>query len=316
MAKLKENIIYAIVVSYNGEKWIEQCISSLNSSIVSTNVVVIDNGSSDKTVSIIRTKFPFVHIIESKVNLGFGQANNKGINLALERGADFILLLNQDAWIQPDTISCLVNIAKQYPEYGVISPLHLKPNSNQLEYNFATFIGRTSNRQAVLSDFLFKDPKEIFDIDFVNAACWLLPRKCIEKVGGFDPIIFHYFEDDDFCKRVHYHEFKIGFTPNTKIFHAVDNFQRLYKNKREQVFSNVSRSMGYLVLQLKHNNGRFITIYLNQIFHLWNEAINDLFARNFYGIWFRLYLMLKMTKLYYRIKNSRKVSKETGLTYL
>ena len=91
--------ILVIIVSYNFERWIDRCLNSLRQSEQQADVVVIDNASQDRTVSLIESRYPEVRLIKSKENLGFGRANNIGMKIALKEGYDAVFLLNQDAWI-------------------------------------------------------------------------------------------------------------------------------------------------------------------------------------------------------------------------
>ena len=99
--------ILTIIVSYNFEKWIERCLGSLKASSHPTDIIVIDNCSNDRTVEIIKTQYTYVRLIENHANLGFGKANNIGMQLALREGYDAVFLLNQDAWIGSDTLATL-----------------------------------------------------------------------------------------------------------------------------------------------------------------------------------------------------------------
>ena len=92
--------IFAIVVTYNGMRWYDRCFGSLRNSDMPVETIVIDNASTDETVSYIKEHFHEVCLIESKENLGFAKANNIGIKRALDNGADYVFLLNQDAWVE------------------------------------------------------------------------------------------------------------------------------------------------------------------------------------------------------------------------
>jgi N-acetylglucosaminyl-diphospho-decaprenol L-rhamnosyltransferase len=96
--------VVVIIVTYNGAGWIEKCLNSLRNSSLNTDVIVIDNASTDETVSLIENLYPEVELVKRANNLGFGQANNIGLRMALDQNADFVFLLNQDAWIDQDTI--------------------------------------------------------------------------------------------------------------------------------------------------------------------------------------------------------------------
>ena len=100
--------IYAIVITYNGKKWYDRCFGSLRDSEMPVETIVIDNTSTDDTIEYIKTHFPSVHLIESKENLGFAKANNIGIRYAIDNNADYVFLLNQDAWIENDTLTALL----------------------------------------------------------------------------------------------------------------------------------------------------------------------------------------------------------------
>src|SRR5438067_8420955 len=115
--------VYVVIVTYNGSKWVTPCFSSLRKSTVPLKTIVIDNGSTDDTLARIQSGFPEVEIIGTGKNLGFGKANNIGMELAWQRGADYVFLLNQDAWIDPDAVEKLVEAHRKYPDYGVISPM-------------------------------------------------------------------------------------------------------------------------------------------------------------------------------------------------
>lgn len=212
--------IYSVIATYNGERWIEKCLGSLIQSSAPVQVVVVDNCSKDNTISIIKSNFPQVTLIINNKNMGFGYANNQGITKALLSGATHIFLLNQDASIKDNTVYLLMNILQAHPDYGILSPLHYNGDGTDLDYGFQCYI---SSEYPV--DLLSKiksasnDLKDIYSVFFINAAAWMISRNCIEKTGLFHPVFFHYGEDVNYCNRVLFHGFKIGFTPRAAIFH-------------------------------------------------------------------------------------------------
>src|SRR5690606_10604989 len=209
--------IYTIIVTYNGEKWVRKCLETVSKSSIRTEIIVVDNDSKDDTLNIIEKKFPEVILLKQTKNLGFGQANNIGIAYALKQNADFVFLLNQDAYLQPDTIEKLIDVSNNNLEFGIISPIHLNGDANKLDKNFFNYLktNDTLFYDALKGDF----SKSIYELPFVNAAAWLLPRKTLETIGGFDPIFYHYAEDDNYCQRVLYHGSKIGVIPNCYVLH-------------------------------------------------------------------------------------------------
>lgn len=229
--------------------WLDKCLGSIDFS--KYKAVVIDNNSTDDTVSYIKANFSEVILFEEKENLGFGKANNKGINYALEQGAEYFFLLNQDAWVMPDTLDKLYEVSKKHPEYGILSPIHLSGKGNALDYSFSNYIAPIKCKD-LYSDLYFKNfTKEIYELGFVNAAAWLLTRNCIETVGGFSPSFFHYAEDSNYCQRVNYHNLKIGILPQTTINH--DREQRT-ENKYFEDFKIVQKKIAVLHLSSPFSN--------------------------------------------------------------
>lgn len=210
------NTIFSIIVTFNGSAWIKSCLGSFDKK---HNIIVVDNGSQDNTIDLVKSNFPEVHIIKSEVNLGFGAANNIGINYAMEQGAEYIFLLNQDAWIKKGSLELLVDALEKNEEYGVISPIHLNGSGKMLDKNFGDYLYNKGGRKFITDKILGRTSEAIIDIEFVNAAAWLLSRKCIEKVGLFDPLFFHYGEDDNYLQRVRYYSFKIGILTSAFIYH-------------------------------------------------------------------------------------------------
>ena len=215
--------IFVIVVTYNGKQWYDRCFGSLRRSEVQAQVVAVDNASTDDTVEYLQTHFPEVHLITSDVNLGFGQGNNKGIRYALEHDAEYVFLLNQDAWIESNTLAVMVETHKKYPEYGLLSPMHLNADKTAIERGLLTFLTYHEHiNLELISDFYIGLKKEVYDVLEVNAAAWLLPQKTLEIVGGFDPLFYHYAEDDNYFSRVLYHGFKAGLIPKVTICHDTE----------------------------------------------------------------------------------------------
>ena len=140
-AENKRSRVLTIIVSYNFEPWIERCLGSLERSHYPTDVVVVDNASTDCTVEILAEKYRWIRLVRSQRNLGFGQANNLGMQMALDGNYDYVFLLNQDAWIDPDAIGTWVELSCRYPDYGVISPVHLNGTGECLDSSFARYIG-------------------------------------------------------------------------------------------------------------------------------------------------------------------------------
>lgn len=211
--------LFVIVVTYNGAKWIFKCLQSIYHSDIMATPIVVDNNSSDDTLSIIRTEFPKTTIVETHANFGFGKANNIGIKMAMDRGADYIYLLNQDAWVKKNTFSLLIDIMARHPEYGIVSPIHLTGNGCNVDANFYSLSLARNEVPDILNDYITNKLKDIYDTYFVMAAHWMLSRSTIEKIGYFSSAFPHYGEDANYIQRVHYWGLKVGVVPKAFAYH-------------------------------------------------------------------------------------------------
>lgn len=218
---MKSNKILVIIVTYNAMKWAEKCFTSLRNSSVTSDVIVVDNGSTDGSQEYIHEHFPEVELIENKENLGFGRANNIGLRKALEDKYEYAYLLNQDAWVLPNTFEELIAVSEKHPEYGVLSPMQLKADGKHFEDRFGRNV--ISRRQSFspyfIDDMYFQRIGDIYEVSFVMASHWLIPFKCLLTVGGFSPTFPHYGEDDNYLNRTNYWKYKIGIVPTAQAIH-------------------------------------------------------------------------------------------------
>ena len=226
------------------DNWIQKCFDSIINSTVHADIIAIDNGSTDGSIDFIQKNYPQVDFFASGENLGFGKANNIGLRKALDNGGDYFLLLNQDAWVDSNTIEKLVEQSKISPEYGIISPLHLNGSGDKLDFSVAEHYLKPSSCPDLYSHALLNKVRDgIYDIEFINAAAWLLTKECLKRVGGFSPVFFHYGEDKNYCHRVVYKNLKIGIYPKVSICHDREErpkneyFERLKQHNRvRQIF--------------------------------------------------------------------------------
>ena len=201
--------ILTIIVTYNGMKWLDKCLSSVRESKVKSDLFIVDNGSTDGTTEYIKKNYPEAVLVESEENLGFGKANNKGFEYALKNGYDYVYLLNQDAWIEPNLLGTMIDTYQSNPDFGILSPLQITKRQTNLDKNFSECIPPTLS-----SDLLCGQPlKKVYSTHFAMAAHWLIPVEILRKIGGFSPIFPHYGEDDNLIDRCKYIGYKIGIVP-------------------------------------------------------------------------------------------------------
>lgn len=201
--------VFVVLVTYNGAYWIDKNITSLLNSGYPVSIIAIDNNSTDDSVSLLE-KYNEVDLIKSPENLGFGKANTIGMKKALTQGADYVFLLNQDAWVFEDTIASLIHKMEVTTGFGIMSPMHFSGDGVTLDKSFDVYYKRKTSREA---------SHNIAVVPFVNAAAWMISRECIETAGYFETLFGHYGEDRNYCDRVAYHKFLIGIDADSKIVH-------------------------------------------------------------------------------------------------
>lgn len=204
--------VLVIIVTYNAVQWLDRCLGSLAASVPTPDVLLVDNASTDRTVEAVRefvASHPSISLTIKQMgsNLGFAAANNSAAEYALERGYDFVYLLNQDAWVMPDTIAVLVEASLRNPSYGVLSPLQMNAQMDRLDGNFAKF------------NSFIPSHIEVTASRFFPAAHWLLPIASLRTVGLFSPTFRHYGEDDNWIDRLHFHGLGSGVVPGARAVH-------------------------------------------------------------------------------------------------
>ena len=227
--------------------WVEKCLGSVKLSNYPGDIYIVDNGSCDGTQEYIRNNYPEAIFIQNESNQGFGKANNLGFRYALDNGYDYAYLLNQDAWIFPDTIEKLVSAHKKHPEYGILSPMQCQANMHYMDNNFVLNVCYKICRNQLINDLFFNERRSIYEVPNVMAAHWLISRECIIKVGGFSPTFPHYGEDDNYCDRTRYFNYKIGIVPKSLGVHdredRVETKQRRLYMYYISILRTTSRTM-------------------------------------------------------------------------
>ncbi len=284
--------ILIIIVVYNGLAWLERCLTSIDNSTIDSDIIIIDNGSTDGSREYISAHYPNVKLILSEHNLGFGAANNIGIKFALQNNYSFIYLLNQDAWLEKTTLETLIDVSRNNPQYGILSPLQLNANCSKLDSNFTSCCTRE-----LVSDAICKQRfKPVYAVNFVMAAHWLITRTCVERVGAFSPTFYHYGEDSNYVDRARYHGFKIGIVPIAKAVHdrgerviSVNDIQRkLYTD------SLVTLSNPIISKRILRVCGRYVISYLKNRKHV------------------KFSTFIKLMRDLKAIRNNRKISLSKG----
>lgn len=228
--------IFILIVTYLGQKWYDRSIGEWFSEEVdglNVNVVVIDNSPTDDDVNYIKNHYPKVHIIKTGENLGFAKANNLGLRYALDNGADYVLLLNHDAWFRkPSDLAEMIRISEAHPEYWILSPLQVYASSGRIERETERHIERSCTAEHDwLSDACHESLHDVYPSEYSCAFCWLLPISTVRAIGGFDPLFYHYGEDDNYQQRVRYHGGQVGMCAKVEVCHDIEDRSIIYRKE-------------------------------------------------------------------------------------
>jgi GT2 family glycosyltransferase len=218
-------MIAVVVLTWNGREDTLACLASLERVPDRPDaVVVVDNASSDGTLEVVAERFPDVHLVRSERNLGFAGGNNLGLQRALELGADHVLVLNNDAEVEPGAIRSLVDEAGRRPEAGSLGSKILFADPPDLVwFAGATFDPRSGYNGRQLGYRERDDGRwdGVRETDRACGAAMLVPRPVLERVGGFDDDLFVYSEDVEWSLRATAAGYRHFVVPDSVVRHHV-----------------------------------------------------------------------------------------------
>lgn len=220
------------MVSLNCRQVLEACLASIYKSIGAVNfeIILVDNASTDGTLEYVEQYFPEITLIRNDNNAGFAQATNQAMTAA---SGKYLLWLNTDTVIQPDSLEKLIQFMEEHPLVGIVGPKVLNADGtmqNQCRRGFPTpwaslsyFLGLSKlfPRSPFFARYLltYLDENESNEVDAVSGCCLLVRRKVVEQTGLIDTIYHSYGEDLDFCAEAKKAGWQVFFYPSTTIIH-------------------------------------------------------------------------------------------------
>jgi GT2 family glycosyltransferase len=187
-------------------------------------VVCVDNGSTDGTAAAVRGRHPDVHVIENERNLGFSGGHNAGIRWALERGAEWVVLVNNDAAIAPDAIAAFEAASRRHPRAGILAgKLYAAGDPEVVEFagqRYPAWLGYSGRGRG---EGRRDGPRYSREgpTDRANGALMAVSRKAIDAVGLLDETLFAYVEDVDLSLRVREAVLEVVFVPGARAWHKL-----------------------------------------------------------------------------------------------
>jgi GT2 family glycosyltransferase len=208
--------VVVLVLNWNNWKDTNECLESLRSlDYGDWNTLVLDNGSTDDSVRRIRERFPEVEIMELGANLGFAKGNNAGIRVALERGAEYVWLLNNDTTVDPKALRAMVERAQADPKIGAVgSAIYYTAEPERLQVWGGGYVNFWLGRPRP-----FLRPVADEKIQFLTGASLLLRRSALESVGLLDEAYFLYWEDTEICFRIRRAGWRLAVAGDSKVWH-------------------------------------------------------------------------------------------------
>ncbi len=206
--------VSVIIVNYNTAEYLRECLASIYQWMdAATEVIVVDNASTDASVEMVKAQFPQVKLIQSEKNLGFGLGNNLGVQHASQ---PYVFLFNSDAFLQMDTASGLLAYMQNHPEVKCVTPQVVLPKTFEIQpktFGYAPSFWRILMQSIGLNrifkklsffngtDGEFRYAREM-QVGWVSGVCMLMRREDFLKVGGFDARFFMYCEDVQLCLKL------------------------------------------------------------------------------------------------------------------
>ena len=224
-------LIYIVILNTNRRDDTLACLDSLSRSTYGNfKIIVLDNKSTDGSVESIRSSFPDTQIINLTENLGYAGNNNVGIEEAIKRGADWVLVLNEDTILDPGCLAELVKVGENDPKIGIVGPMVYHHNEPGVIQSAGGVLGKYWQSQHLGQNELdhgqFQLPHRV---EWISGCAIMVRKTAIEQAGMLDANFFIYWEETEWCIRIARSGWQIVHVPQAKIWHK--GVQRDYQPK-------------------------------------------------------------------------------------
>lgn len=218
--------VSVIIINYNTCRLTCQCIASVleKTTGITYEIIVVDNASTDESVTALKKEFPSVVLFENTINEGFGKANNTGARYAK---GNFLFLLNSDTLLLNNAIKELFEAAVNNPGLNIgaacsnLYTENLQPAPSYFQYypNLFNLLLYKTHLWSVMGHDIFNKTGELKNVSMIIGAHLFLSREVFTSLNGFDPEFFMYLEDADLCKRLKNKGYNLISVPQAKIIH-------------------------------------------------------------------------------------------------
>jgi GT2 family glycosyltransferase len=229
-------------------------------------IIVLDNHSTDGSVGAIHTEFPAVQVEHLQENRGYAGNNNVGIQIAMEQGAEWIFVLNEDTILDKECLTNLIEVGDSNPNIGIVGPLVYHHDEPRIIQSAGGVLGRrwqsTHLGQNETDSGQFSTPHKV---EWVSGCALMIRREVIQQVGALDERFFYYWEETEWCVRTRRAGWIILHVPQAKLWHK--GVQRDYHPKPSVVYYDTRNR---LLLLAKHH------ALFSAKLHVWSQIIRTL----------------------------------------
>ena len=219
-------LVCFVVLNWNQGEMTADCLGSLaRQDYLRHSIILVDNGSSDDSPTMIREAYPDVVLIENEENIGYSLGNNVGIEHALQDGADYVFLLNNDTEVDPQMLTKLVEVAESDLQIGMVGPTMYCADPPNMIWGGANWIdwrrARTIRHRFGQIEDENAQHRQPHEVDYVDTCAILVKRQAIEQIGLMNGDYFINFDDLDWNVRACKAGFKVIYVPSARMWHKV-----------------------------------------------------------------------------------------------
>jgi GT2 family glycosyltransferase len=288
-----------VILSWNTRALLESCLRSLFEQPhgVAFEAVVVDNASKDGSADLVATKFPAVKLLRNGVNEGYARGNNQGVRAT---AAPLVLLLNSDTEVRPGALAKLCDVLRRFPEYGAAAPRLVNPDGSVQRacmrfptlaagFWFDSWFERKWGRSAAVRRYFMEEFDHLgdADVDQPPGAALLVRRADWDAIGGFDETLWLFYNDVEFCRRVHDRGQRIRYVASAEVLHHGGQSTAQYRDfagewiaNRVRYFKQRHGPSGALVLK-----SWLLLRGLEEAVRWWRNASGPAFAAGLRDVW-------------------------------
>lgn len=278
--------VTVVILNWNGKNWLEKFLPSvLQSSYTAYKILVVDNGSTDDSVSWLNATFPQVDCLKLPENYGFAEGNNRALPLI---DTPYFILLNSDVEVTPGWIGPMVDHLESNPKVAAVQP-KVKLWADKTSFEYAGAAGGWIDKfgyafcRGRVFDVLEQDEgqyQQSEDCFWATGACLMVRTEVAKKIGLFEGGLFAHWEEIDFCWRAWNLGYRISAVPQSEVFHVGGG--TLPQGNPRKTFLNVRNSLICLFVNLPSNRRAFVIASRLFLDGVW--AIKALISRDFQDI--------------------------------